>query len=229
MDAMESRRSIKAASFTESVIRDFTRLSDLHGAINLGQGFPDFPAPEEVKEAARRAIADDHNQYPVTWGVPAFREAIAASVRSALRHVGRSRHRRLRHVRLDRGDDRRHARAARSGRRGRRVRALLRELRAGRDPVRRGPAAGHAPSSRLDVRRRRAARGVQRPHARDRRELAEQPDREGVLAGGAVRRSRSSACATTRSRSPTRSTSTSRTTAWTTSRSRRSRAWRTGP
>ena len=81
MDAMESRRSIKAASFTESVIRDFTRLSDLHGAINLGQGFPDFPAPEEVKEAARRAIAEDHNQYPVTWGVPAFREAIAAQYR----------------------------------------------------------------------------------------------------------------------------------------------------
>ena len=78
MDALDSRRSLKAASFTESVIRDFTRLSDLHGAINLGQGFPDFPAPEEVKEAARRAIADDHNQYPVTWGVPAFREAIAA-------------------------------------------------------------------------------------------------------------------------------------------------------
>jgi aminotransferase len=78
MGAIESRRSIKAASFTESVIRDFTRLADLHGAINLGQGFPDFPAPEEVKEAARRAIAEDHNQYPVTWGVPAFREAIAA-------------------------------------------------------------------------------------------------------------------------------------------------------
>jgi aspartate/methionine/tyrosine aminotransferase len=71
--------SIKAASFTESVIREMTRLSDLHDAINLGQGFPDFPAPEEVKEAARRAIAEDHNQYPVTWGVPAFREAIAAS------------------------------------------------------------------------------------------------------------------------------------------------------
>ena len=78
MDALNTRRSIKAASFTESVIRDMTRLADLHGAINLGQGFPDFPAPEEVKEAARQAIADDHNQYPVTWGVPAFREAIAA-------------------------------------------------------------------------------------------------------------------------------------------------------
>jgi aminotransferase len=61
------------------VIREMTRLAELHGAINLGQGFPDFPAPEEVKEAARRAIAEDHNQYPITWGVPAFREAIAAT------------------------------------------------------------------------------------------------------------------------------------------------------
>ena len=72
------RRSVKSSSFTESVIREMTRLADLHGAVNLGQGFPDFPAPDEVKEAARLAIADDHNQYPVTWGVPEFREAIAA-------------------------------------------------------------------------------------------------------------------------------------------------------
>jgi aspartate/methionine/tyrosine aminotransferase len=79
MDAVSARLSLKAASFTESVIREMTRLSDLHGAINLGQGFPDFAAPDEVKEAARQAIADDFNQYPVTWGVPAFREAIAAS------------------------------------------------------------------------------------------------------------------------------------------------------
>jgi len=71
--------SAKASSFTESVIRDMTRLANRHGAINLGQGFPDFPAPEEVKEAARRAIAEDHNQYPITWGAPAFREAIAAA------------------------------------------------------------------------------------------------------------------------------------------------------
>jgi aspartate/methionine/tyrosine aminotransferase len=71
------RASAKASSFTESVIREMTRLSDLHGAINLGQGFPDFPAPQELKDAAARAIAEDHNQYPVTWGVPAFREAIA--------------------------------------------------------------------------------------------------------------------------------------------------------
>jgi aspartate/methionine/tyrosine aminotransferase len=70
--------SAKASSFTESVIRDMTRMANLHGAINLGQGFPDFPAPQDVKDAAVRAIAEDHNQYPITWGVPAFREAIAA-------------------------------------------------------------------------------------------------------------------------------------------------------
>ena len=79
MDVSKLRASAKASSFTESVIRDMTRLSDEYGAINLGQGFPDFPAPQALKDAAARAIADDHNQYPVTWGVPAFRRAIAAS------------------------------------------------------------------------------------------------------------------------------------------------------
>ncbi len=77
------RGSIKASSFTESVIREMTRLSSLHDAVNLGQGYPDFPAPDVVKEAARQAIADDHNQYPVTWGVPEFREAIAAKYERA--------------------------------------------------------------------------------------------------------------------------------------------------
>ncbi len=73
------RASRKASSFTESVIREMTRLANLHDAINLGQGFPDFPAPSVVKEAAAKAIAEDHNQYPITWGVPAFRRAIAAT------------------------------------------------------------------------------------------------------------------------------------------------------
>jgi aspartate/methionine/tyrosine aminotransferase len=72
------RASEKSSSFTESVIREMTRLSDLHDALNLGQGFPDFPAPDEVKEAAAAAIAADYNQYPITWGVPEFRQAIAA-------------------------------------------------------------------------------------------------------------------------------------------------------
>ncbi len=72
------RISARAASFTESVIREMTRLAMEHDAINLAQGFPDFPAPAEVKEAARRAVADDLNQYPITWGEQELREAIAA-------------------------------------------------------------------------------------------------------------------------------------------------------
>jgi aminotransferase len=65
--------------FTESVIREMTRVADRCGAINLAQGFPDFPAPEVLKEAAVRAIRDEVNQYAVTWGAPRLREAVAAS------------------------------------------------------------------------------------------------------------------------------------------------------
>lgn len=69
--------SQKASRFTESVIREMTREAIKHGAVNLSQGFPDFPAPEEIKRAAMEAIADDINQYAITWGARAFREAIA--------------------------------------------------------------------------------------------------------------------------------------------------------
>jgi aspartate/methionine/tyrosine aminotransferase len=69
--------SRKASQFTESVIREMTRLALEHGAMNLAQGFPDFPAPAEVKEAAQRAIAADVNQYAITWGAREFRRAIA--------------------------------------------------------------------------------------------------------------------------------------------------------
>jgi aminotransferase len=72
--------SQKSERFTESVIRGMTRLCEQHGGINLAQGFPDFPAPREVKEAAKRAIDEDHNQYAVTWGTRDFRRAIAAKV-----------------------------------------------------------------------------------------------------------------------------------------------------
>jgi aspartate/methionine/tyrosine aminotransferase len=67
----------KTRFFTESVIREMTRLADEHGGVNLSQGFPDFPAPDAVKEAACRAIRDDINQYAVTWGAPGMRQAIA--------------------------------------------------------------------------------------------------------------------------------------------------------
>jgi aminotransferase len=75
---MSLRASGKAARFTESVIREMTRLANLHGAVNLSQGFPDFPAPEEVKDAARYAIAANINQYAITWGSKPLRDAIAA-------------------------------------------------------------------------------------------------------------------------------------------------------
>ncbi len=73
----KSFHSRRTAQFTESVIREMTRLAILHGAVNLAQGFPDFGAPVDLKQAAIRAIEADHNQYSITWGVKAFREAIA--------------------------------------------------------------------------------------------------------------------------------------------------------
>jgi aspartate/methionine/tyrosine aminotransferase len=71
-------RSRRISKFTESVIREMTRLAMKHGAINLAQGFPDFPAPEALKQAAADAIAADINQYAITWGAKPFRDAIAA-------------------------------------------------------------------------------------------------------------------------------------------------------
>jgi aminotransferase len=64
--------------FTESVIRETTRLAARYNAVNLGQGMPDFEAPPEVKEAACRAIREGYNQYAITWGAPVLRQAIAA-------------------------------------------------------------------------------------------------------------------------------------------------------
>src|SRR5262245_28206706 len=69
--------SQKAKLFTESVIREMTREALKHGAVNLSQGFPDFAAPEDIKRVAMQAIADDINQYAITWGARDFREAIA--------------------------------------------------------------------------------------------------------------------------------------------------------
>jgi aminotransferase len=71
-------RSARIANFTESVIREMTRLAGRYGATNLAQGFPDFPAPEALKRAAAEAIDADINQYSITWGAKNFRDAIAA-------------------------------------------------------------------------------------------------------------------------------------------------------
>ncbi len=80
MSQMRRMLSAKAEQFTESVIREMTRLALKHGAVNLSQGFPDFAAPNEVKEAARQAIADDINQYAITWGAKPLRDAIVEKV-----------------------------------------------------------------------------------------------------------------------------------------------------
>lgn len=69
--------SQKAARFTESVIREMSRVCSQHGGVNLAQGFPDFAAPAAMKEAAVRAIEADVNQYAVTWGSPNLRAAVA--------------------------------------------------------------------------------------------------------------------------------------------------------
>jgi aspartate/methionine/tyrosine aminotransferase len=74
-------RSRRSSQFTESVIREMTRLAIEHNAVNLAQGFPDFGAPEEIKRAAQDAIAADFNQYAITWGAKPFRDAIAAKYR----------------------------------------------------------------------------------------------------------------------------------------------------
>jgi aminotransferase len=72
-----ARTARRTHGFTESVIRAMTRLAAEHGAINLAQGFPDFPAPGVLKEAAARAVSEDINQYAITWGAQRLRRALA--------------------------------------------------------------------------------------------------------------------------------------------------------
>jgi aspartate/methionine/tyrosine aminotransferase len=78
----ERFRSRRTANFTESVIREMTRLAARHTAVNLAQGFPDFDAPPEIKEAACAAVEAGVNQYAITWGAKPFRDAIAAKYRT---------------------------------------------------------------------------------------------------------------------------------------------------
>ena len=78
LQSMSQRTAVRTHTFTESVIRDMTRVARRHGAINLAQGFPDFPCPQTLKDAACRAIQGDVNQYAITWGTPGLRNALAA-------------------------------------------------------------------------------------------------------------------------------------------------------
>ncbi|MCC6342604.1 MAG: aminotransferase class I/II-fold pyridoxal phosphate-dependent enzyme [Bryobacterales bacterium] len=78
----ERFRAVRTHHFTESVIREMTRLAIQHDAVNLAQGFPDFPAPAVLKTAAHEAIDADFNQYSITWGAKPFRDAIASKYRA---------------------------------------------------------------------------------------------------------------------------------------------------
>jgi aspartate/methionine/tyrosine aminotransferase len=81
---IRDRASLKASRFSESVIREMSRLAAKHGAVNLAQGLPDFPCPPELKAAAHAAIDADINQYAITWGDKLIREAIAEKSASYL-------------------------------------------------------------------------------------------------------------------------------------------------
>jgi aminotransferase len=74
--------SHRSTLFTESVIREMTRLCQQHGGVNLAQGFPDFPAPDAIKEEAVRAVREDVNQYAITWGARRLREALVAKTKA---------------------------------------------------------------------------------------------------------------------------------------------------
>jgi aminotransferase len=78
---MKTHVSLRSTLFTESVIREMTRLCQQHGGVNLAQGFPDFPAPAAIKEAAARAVREDVNQYAITWGAKRLRDAIVEKTR----------------------------------------------------------------------------------------------------------------------------------------------------
>ncbi len=79
---LSQRLAERVSHFSESVIRGTTRHAMRFNAINLAQGMPDFDAPEEVKEAAIKAIRDGFNQYAITWGAPVLRQAIAEKAKS---------------------------------------------------------------------------------------------------------------------------------------------------
>jgi aminotransferase len=78
---MRTQVSARSERFTESVIREMTRLCNRHGGVNLAQGFPDFPAPEPLKQEAARAVLADVNQYAITWGAKRLRDALAIRTR----------------------------------------------------------------------------------------------------------------------------------------------------
>src|SRR5688572_8997776 len=71
------RTSRRTATFTESLIREMTRVAQQHGAINLSQGFPDFNPPRAILDAAKAEMDGNNHQYAVTWGATPLRQALA--------------------------------------------------------------------------------------------------------------------------------------------------------
>ena len=73
--------SQRTATFTASVIRRMTRISNKYGAVNLSQGFPDFDPPKEILDRLVQVTGEEVHQYSITWGAQNFREALAAKQR----------------------------------------------------------------------------------------------------------------------------------------------------
>lgn len=78
----DHRVSDRVQKFPESIIREMTRIAQIHGAVNLAQGFPDFDPPRAVVEAAKAALDNGYNQYSITWGARELRDAIARKAKA---------------------------------------------------------------------------------------------------------------------------------------------------
>jgi N-succinyldiaminopimelate aminotransferase len=76
----------RIAGTAASVFSEFSALAAAHGAINLGQGFPDYDGPDEIKDVAIRVLREGPNQYPISAGVPSLRNAVAAHARRFYAH-----------------------------------------------------------------------------------------------------------------------------------------------
>jgi aminotransferase len=82
LEIRDGHVSERVQKFPESVIREMTRIADLHGAVNLAQGYPDFSPPAAVVEAAKHALENGYNQYSITWGARELREAIVRKAKA---------------------------------------------------------------------------------------------------------------------------------------------------
>ena len=169
----------RLAGFGTTIFTEMSALAERTGAVNLGQGFPDFDGPAEVLEAAEAAMRAGHNQYAPLAGVPALRDAIAA-------HQARFYGLEAEDVQVTFGATEAIAAAMlgllEPGRRGDRLRAAVRLLRGEHRDGRRAAAGGDAAPAGLVVRPGELVAAVTDAHADGAAQHAAQPDRQGVLA-----------------------------------------------